>query len=548
MVLLFCWVGMVGIKSGNACGKDKDENAVVLPVYERNGRMYVEIEQTYLGREWMVLAQIDRGLGIRGKLLESKGIFRLEQGRDSMTLDVFAVFCPERVSDTTWMSNGLLKMSGLQTPVETWPVAEKKETGYLIDVTDGIKEKWYVGDGKWGRIQYGRSEIITVDTCRNGACFTIRHYLECSPEQQVVEMLPESGSVPVEVSVALCLLPDRGLRNRGEDPDGLFRTQVYVDYGVNPFRCVECIRCVCWDTYAGMPLNICVAEDIPEEYVELLYTAVEKLNAVWTARTGRVLLELEQKKGRVKADVPCAIDRALGILLGLDPEQLENRNITAAKRLEALWYCYAEREDIKTEKEVAGQWGWKRYEERRVAWQQVLKEVENEQVKHYYREVLKLSEKDYIRWLDETFFQEGMAEQLMQLLKEDITGFYAPSFLQKNRMGMERDDMLGRLQRVWGEFFRTERWLQLAEKENGEQQVGQLVKELKRLITGKRVDRLSVQERLVRQTCVMAFSKELKKYKDTVDCGEGMAKLLLWTYWEDLYDYWKMRSGGLARI
>jgi hypothetical protein len=106
-----------------------------------------------------------------------------------------------------------------------------------------------------------------------------------------------------------------------------------------------------------------------------------------------------------------------------------------------------------------------------VAWQQVLKEVENEQVKHYYREVLKLSEKDYIRWLDETFFQEGMAEQLMQLLKEDITGFYAPSFLQKNRMGMERDDMLGRLQRVWGEFFRTERWLQLAEKENGEQQV-----------------------------------------------------------------------------
>lgn len=52
----------------------------------------------------------------------------------------------------------------------------------------------------------------------------------------------------------------------------------------------------------------------------------------------------------------------------------------------------------------------------------------NEQVKHYYREVLKLSEKDYIRWLDETFFQEGMAEQLMQLLKEDITGFYAPSF------------------------------------------------------------------------------------------------------------------------
>ena len=49
LVLLFCWVGMVGIKSGNACGKDKDENAVVLPVYERNGRMYVEIEQTYLG-------------------------------------------------------------------------------------------------------------------------------------------------------------------------------------------------------------------------------------------------------------------------------------------------------------------------------------------------------------------------------------------------------------------------------------------------------------------------------------------------------------------
>lgn len=83
-----------------------------------------------------------------------------------------------------------------------------------------------------------------------------------------------------------------------------------------------------------------------------------------------------------------------------------------------------------------------------------------------------------------------------------------------------------------GRIFSDRALAQLAEKENGEQQVGQLVKELKRLITGKRVDRLSVQERLVRQTCVMAFSKELKKYKDTVDCGEGMAKLLLWTYWE----------------
>ena len=144
--------------------------------------------------------------------------------------------------------------------------------------------------------------------------------------------------------------------------------------------------------------------------------------------------------------------------------------------------------------------------------------------------------------------EKSFGQSDFQIGKSGAEQFYAPSFLQKNRMGMERDDMLGRLQRVWGEFFRTERWLQLAEKENGEQQVGQLVKELKRLITGKRVDRLSVQERLVRQTCVMAFSKELKKYKDTVDCGEGMAKLLLWTYWEDLYDYWKMRSGGLARI
>ena len=87
---------------------------------------------------------------------------------------------------------------------------------------------------------------------------------------------------------------------------------------------------------------------------------------------------------------------------------------------------------------------------------------------------------------------------------------------------MERDDMLGRLQRVWGEFFRTERWLQLAEKENGEQQVGQLVKELKRLITGKRVGRLSVQERLVRQTCVMAFLKKqvglAKKKQERTKC------------------------------
>ncbi len=34
-------------------------------------------------------------------------------------------------------------------------------------------------------------------------------------------------------------------------------------------------------------------------------------------------------------------------------------------------------------------------------------------------------------------------------------------------------------------FFRTERWLQLAEKENGEQQVGQLVKRIEEADYGK---------------------------------------------------------------
>lgn len=107
-------------------------------------------------------------------------------------------------------------------------------------------------------------------------------------------------------------------------------------------------------------------------------------------------------------------------------------------------------------------------------------------------------------------FSRGNGGTVDAIIERRYYGILCSFLFTKNKMGMERDDMLGRLQRVWGEFFRTERWLQLAEKENGEQQVGQLVKELKRLITGKRVGRLSVQERLVRQTCVMAFCEELK--------------------------------------
>ena len=81
--------------------------------------------------------------------------------------------------------------------------------------------------------------------------------------------------------------------------------------------------------------------------------------------------------------------------------------------------------------------------------------------------------------------------------------------------------------------------------ENSRSVIGKRIEEADYGKTGRPF--ISTRE-LVRQTCVMAFCEELKKYKDTVDCGEGMAKLLLWTYWEDLYDYWKIRSGGLARI
>ena len=93
---------------------------------------------------------------------------------------------------------------------------------------------------------------------------------------------------------------------------------------------------------------------------------------------------------------------------------------------------------------------------------------------------------------------------------------------------MERDDMLGRLQRGMGENFFSDRALAtVSRKENGEQQVGQLVKRIEEADYGKTGRPFISTREVGTANLCYGFCEELKKYKDTVDCGEGMAKLFI---------------------
>ena len=86
--VLFFWVSVFSSVAQNkilSLDEKFERHAVVggmLPVYEVDGKIYVLIEHSMLDREFLVVAQVDKGKNCRGRILESKGVFVLKANKD----------------------------------------------------------------------------------------------------------------------------------------------------------------------------------------------------------------------------------------------------------------------------------------------------------------------------------------------------------------------------------------------------------------------------------------------------------------------------------
>lgn len=287
------WVSVFSSTAQNkmlSLDEEFEKYAVVhglLPVYEVDGKIYVLIDQNVLNREFAVIAQVDKERKGCGRMLESKGVFVLKANQNGK-LDVYSAAKSEQITDVALLNGSMLELDGLKVPESVWNVAGRIGGGYLVEVTDWLNKagEWYDLSGSLRFSNTDKPEIISITPYEEGICFKIRHYVTSSLKQGVVEMVPESGIVPTDISVVLRLLPEDGNKPIAMFPDSPLRTQLSLDYGLNPFGCARCDRGIHWNITDGKPLKICIGPEIPDDFVEILEDVIVKASKILDLQKG----------------------------------------------------------------------------------------------------------------------------------------------------------------------------------------------------------------------------------------------------------------------
>lgn len=126
------------------------------------------------------------------------------------------------------------------------------------------------------------SEIMKIHPFKEGVSFTVRRYHGVEAERYMLSssaiILPE-GSMPLEVTCAVRLLPLKKDQIRLADYRIPYRTLSFKDYSQNPYCMVEDSLILRWDM--SQPLTFYVDTLFPKEYFQAVKEGVEAWNTAF---------------------------------------------------------------------------------------------------------------------------------------------------------------------------------------------------------------------------------------------------------------------------
>ena len=166
---------------------------------------------------------------------------------------------------------------------------------------------------------------------------------------------------------------------------------------------------------------------------------------------------------------------------------------------------------------------------------ELLDQLDLKTVLSYYRQCLALGEGDYVSVFKRGDWKNGDVKHLLEFMNEDASGYYATEYIRKNMFGRDARETSGSLERVWCEFFNLDRWLEWARRQDCDEILGVLERELKAWRgDGKRRKSLNTAEMMVRSAFSRALSKQLKSCRETINYGSGVAENRVLSCWESL--------------
>ena len=253
----------------------------VFPVYVAEKEVYLEIPREYIGREIEVRGQIDRGFDLLNRPVTGLGVVRI-MSPDKATICFQKPFYTERILDEKSVYQRSFSLSNIQPAGDSYPVvAYSKEQGAIIRIT-----KYLINGNDWFSYNHGfirslvpeLSEVTKIHPFEGGVSFTVRRYHGVEAERYMFSssaiILPE-GSIPLEVTCVVHLLPQKKDQIRLADHRIPYQTLTFKDYSQDPYCMVEDSLILRWDM--SKPLTFYVDTLFPKEY----FQAVKEGILVW---------------------------------------------------------------------------------------------------------------------------------------------------------------------------------------------------------------------------------------------------------------------------
>lgn len=257
----------------------------IFPVYMAEKEIYLEIPDKYIGREIEVKGQIDRGFDLLNRPVNGLGVVRI-MSFNKATISFQKPFYTERILDEKSVYQKSFSLSNIQPAGENYPVvAYSEKQGAIIRITEYLinGNDWFSYDHVFIRSLVPElSEVTKIHPFKEGVSFTVRRYHGIEAERYMFSssaiVLPD-GSMPLEVTCVVRLLPQKKDRIRLADYRIPYQAVTFKDYSQDPYCMVEDSLILRWDI--SQPLVFYVDTLFPREYFKAVKEGVLAWNTAF---------------------------------------------------------------------------------------------------------------------------------------------------------------------------------------------------------------------------------------------------------------------------
>ena len=274
---------------------DTDRWPGILSVYRNNGRIYLEIADSLLGRNLIVTAQVDQGKGMAGHTLPTPGVFRFVRGNGRQLYRQHSRHYEQ--TDETGTSLAAAAEASNFSPVDgvfAITCTNPETRASIIDITEALSGRngWF--DVSAANLRFSGSDpgLTEAVAAEDGVLFIFKRPATGFFRTDAPGMKGSSGQTEVQLSCMLRLLPVDRMQVRRAKGEAEFETVGYTLYSSSRYEAARDSLLIRWrleippskrtakerTAYPVEPIIFHIDPSCPEPWVPAITSAIAAWN------------------------------------------------------------------------------------------------------------------------------------------------------------------------------------------------------------------------------------------------------------------------------